>query len=87
MVKQDALATLKNFEDDLIGLAWVVPHGNSLVSVGIKGPTDILDGLDAVAVEKLAQLLQRHRQTLMQWLGGNGLLGSYGAFEIVENGQ
>ena len=82
-----AVATLSDFEDDLIGLAWVVPHGNSLVPVGIEGPTHVLDGLDAVAVEQLAHLLQRHRHTLMQWLGGNGLLGSQGAFEIVENGQ
>ena len=46
-----AVATLSNFEDDFIRLAWVVPHGNSLVPVGIEGLTDVLDGLDAVAVE------------------------------------
>ena len=82
-----AVATLSHFENGPIGPAWVVPHGNSLVPVGIEGPPQVLDGLDAVAVEQLAHLLQRHRHTLMQWLGGNGLLGSQGAFEIVENGQ
>ena len=40
-----------------------------------------------MAVEQLAQLLQRHRHTLMQRLEGNGLLGSQGAFEIVESRQ
>ncbi len=82
-----AVATLSNFEDGLIGLAWVTPHENSLVPAGIEGPTHVLDGLDTVAVEQLAHLLQRHRRTLMRWLGGNGLLGSQGAFEIVENRQ
>jgi hypothetical protein len=82
-----AVATLNNFEEDLIGLAWVIPHGNSLVPVGIEGPPHVFDGLDAVTVEQLDHLLQRHRHTLMQWLGGDGLLGSQGAFEIVENGQ
>ena len=82
-----AVAALGDFEDDLIGLAWVMPHGNRLVPVGIEGPTQVLDGLDAVAVEQLAQLLQRHPHTLMQRFGGNGLRGSQGTFEIVENGQ
>ena len=59
-----AVAALGDFEDDVIGLAWVVPHGNRLVPVGIEGLADILDGLDAVAVEQLAQLLQRHRPRL-----------------------
>ena len=81
------ITTLSHFENDLIGLAWVVPHGNGLVPVRIEGPTHVLDGLDAVAVEQLAHLLQRHRHTLMRWLGGNRLLGSQGAFEIVENKQ
>jgi hypothetical protein len=81
------VATLNNFEDDLVGLVWVVPHGNSLVPKGIEGPPHVLDGLDAVMVEQLAHLLQRHRQTLMQWLRGNELLGSQGTFEIVENWQ
>jgi hypothetical protein len=83
----EAVAMLNNFEDDLIGLAWVVPHGNSLMPVGIEGPPHVLDSLNAVTVEQLAHLLHRHRQTLMQWLGGNGLLGSQGAFETIENGQ
>ncbi len=82
-----AVATLSYFEDGPIGPAWVVPYGNSLVPVGIEGASQILDGLDAVAMEQLAHLLQRHHHTLMQWLGGNGLLGSQDAFEIVENGQ
>jgi len=82
-----AVATLGDFEHDMIGLAWVMPHGNSLVPVGIEGPPNVLDGLDTVTLEQQAQLLQRHFHTLMQWLGGNGLLGSQGAFEIVENGQ
>jgi hypothetical protein len=52
-----AVATLKNFEDDLIGLAWVVPYGNSFVPVGIEGSPHVFDCLDAVAVEQLAHLL------------------------------
>jgi hypothetical protein len=44
--------------------------------VGIEGPPHVLDGLDAVAVEQLAHLLQRHRHTLMQGLEGSGLPGS-----------
>jgi hypothetical protein len=81
------VATLSHFEDDLIELAWVVPHENSLVPVGIEGPPHVLDGLDTVVQEQLAHLLQRHRHTLMQWLGGICLPGSQGTFEIVENGQ
>ena len=82
-----AVATPSHFEDGLIGLAWIAPHENSLVPAGIEGAPHVLDGLDAVAVEQLAHLLQHHRHTSMQWLGGNGLLESQGAFEIVENGQ
>ena len=82
-----AVATLDDFEDDMIGLAGVVPHRNGLVPVGIKEPTNVLDCLDAVGVEYLAQLLPRHFHTLMQLLGGNGLRGSQGTFKIVENGQ
>ena len=82
-----AVATLSNFEDDLIGLAGVVSYRNGLVPVRIEGPTYVLDGLDAVAEEQLAHLLQRHLHTLMQWFGGSASLGSEDAFEIVENGQ
>jgi len=82
-----AVATAGDFQNDLIGLAGVMPDGNSLVPVGIKGPTNILDGLNAMAVEQLPQLLQRHRHALTQVCGGCGLFGSQGAFEIVEKGQ
>jgi len=81
------VATLGDFEDDMIGLAGVVPHKDGIVPVGIERPPHVFDGLDAVAVEQLAHLLQRHPHTLMQWFGGNRLLGSQGAFQIVENGQ
>ena len=46
-----AVATLSHFENDPIGLARVAPHEDSFVLVGIEGPTQVLDGLDAVAVE------------------------------------
>jgi hypothetical protein len=52
-----AVTTLRHFEDDPIGLARVVPHGNSLVPAGIEGLSQVLDGLDAMAVEQLAHLL------------------------------
>jgi hypothetical protein len=82
-----AVATLCHLEDASIGPAWVAPHGDGLVPMGIEGPTYVLDDLNAVAVEQLAHLLQRYRHTLVQGLGRNRLLGSQSAFEIVENGQ
>ena len=61
-----AVAALSNFEDDLIGLARVMPHRNGLVPVRIEGATQVLYGLDSVTVEQLAQLLQRHFHTVIQ---------------------
>ena len=81
------VATLSNFEDDLIGLAAVMPHGNGLMPVGIEGPPNVLDNRDAVVLEQLAHLLQRHCHTLTQLLEGTGLPGRQSTFEIVENGQ
>jgi len=46
-----AVATLSDFEDDMIGLAGVVPHENVIVPIRIEGPSHFLDGFDAVAVE------------------------------------
>ena len=82
-----AIAALGNFKDDLIRLATIVPQRNRLMPVRIEGPPNVLDGFDAVALEQLAHLLQRHRHPLMQLRGGGGWLGSQGAFEIVENRQ
>jgi hypothetical protein len=46
-----AVATLDDFEDDMIGLAAVVPQRNGFVPVRIEGPTNVLDGPNAVALE------------------------------------
>ena len=76
-----AVTTLGDFEDALIGLREIVPHKDSLLPVRIEGLPRVVCGLYAVAVEELAQLLQRHRHTAIHRLGGKG------TFEIVDNRQ
>jgi hypothetical protein len=46
-----AVAMLDDFEDDMIGLAAVLPRCNGLVQMRIEGATSVLCGIDAVAVE------------------------------------
>jgi flavin-dependent dehydrogenase len=65
-----AIAALDYFEDDMIWLVWLVPHGNRLVSVGIEGKADGLDFINPVALEQPVQLFQCHFDALAQRLRG-----------------
>jgi hypothetical protein len=79
-----AVTTLRNLKNNLIRLEWIMPHGNGFVQVRIKGQASDFDGLDAIVAQQPAQLVQRHRHTLTQCLRVSGMLGSQGAFEVVE---
>jgi hypothetical protein len=82
-----AVTTLRNLKNNLIWLERIMPHGNGFVPVRIEGQSSGFDGLDAVTAEQSAQLLQRNRHPLTQWIRVSGMLGSQGAFEIVESRQ
>ena len=82
-----AVTTLRNLKNNMIRLEWIMPHRNSFVLVRIKGQASGFDGLDAVAAEQSAQLLQRNSHPLAQWIRVSGMLASQGSFKIVESGQ
>jgi hypothetical protein len=46
-----AIAVLDNFEDDMVRLPGIMPHGNSFVPVGVKWLAKLLHHFDAVALE------------------------------------
>jgi flagellar basal body rod protein FlgF len=81
------VSSLRDVENDLIGLMRVMPHANRLVPVRIERLTNILGGFDTVAVEQLNQLLQGDGYTLMQGRRSRRAISRHGALQIVEHGQ
>ena len=83
----EAVAAMRNFKNDLIGLVRIMPRTNRLVTVRIERQADVLDGLNTVAAEQLSQLLQRYSHTLMKGCRSRRVLGSQSELEIVEHRQ
>ena len=81
------VTALCNFQDGVIKLGRIMALGNCLMLVWVERLADNFSALDTVLREQQAQLLQRHRHTLMKLLRSGGYAGGQRAFEIINDGQ
>jgi hypothetical protein len=80
-----AITGLQNLDHSMIGLRWVVAHGDRFVAMRVEGPADRFLRFNAMAFQELMQLLQRHPDAIAQLFRGR--ITGEGALEVIDDRQ